>query len=426
MTSDPITQILMALLALIFGSILWVILYRNSMVVISITLVVFILRVIFNREIVVVQIGPYNIFLIDLISIFLITISIAQLFRSIRSPNKMTFGVLFFGILLLISWIRGIQLFGLEISTNELRVYLYFYAVLLYTVTLSYSQFFSKKILLLLGLTSIILILISFIRWILVAQGVTTNINWMAPNGKMLRVISVSATLLLLQTQICFYYAQNQLKWKPFFYLGILLVIVMVLILQHRTVWATLIVTFILIAGLRTKQYLWIALSFLFSIVIMVILFINNDFSSVNLTGTSFDMSSFSWRLQGWKALLAPGKFHTTLDYFIGQPFGTGYSRYLTSTEYATTVSPHNFYVQSLLNIGGLGVFLIFLLYGWLLKSLWNQKNEKISRCLFVLLSTQLIYYVTYSPNYEQGLILGLAIIFVQWKRSETNKLYIK
>jgi hypothetical protein len=421
MNPDPITEILLAILALIFGIAMWILLYRYSMVLIVLSLAAFITRVVFNQEIIIFKINQYNIFIFDILSLYLLSISIVRLINPKIRHSQTVFGIIFLGILLFLSWFRGTLIFGLELSTNELRIYLYFFAVIFYTITHSYTPVLSNKFATYLGLSSVLLIVIAFIRWTLIASGLINNANWIGPDGRMIRVISAAATFLLLQTQIYIFYFRSKLSWKPLIFFFALLVTILIIILQHRTVWAALLVAISLATGFKAKQSIWIILCVLFSIAIMVLLFINSDFSLINLSGTSLDLGSFSWRILGWEALLAPDNFHTTLDYFIGQPFGTGYTRYLTSTNYATTVSPHNFYVQTFLNIGGVGLFIILAYYGWLLKSLWNQRNNQVSRGFFILLSTQLIYYITYSPSYEQGFILGLAVIFVHWKKREIS-----
>jgi len=312
------------------------------------------------------------------------------------------------GGLLIVSWIRGVFLFGLETSTNELRSYLYFFATLFYTITLKFSQELLHKIIVMFGLISCIVILVAIVRWILIGLNIISSTSWIAPNGWTTRVISAGATFVLLQMLIIIFYKKNSL----IAFLSLLIVLPIIIGVQHRTIWVALVVSIILLIIITSKIKSVSFLGFLLIFVFILYIFIVNNFSLESFSGTSLDLSTFSWRFFGWEAVFSPERFQSYFDYFIGQPLGTGYLRYIPEYGYETAINPHNFYIQTFLNIGGFGLMTLITLYSSLLIKLWKFKQESTSIAIFLIFIAQLVFFVTYTPGFEQGFILGLGILF--------------
>jgi O-antigen ligase len=86
--------------------------------------------------------------------------------------------------------------------------------------------------------------------------------------------------------------------------------------------------------------------------------------------------------------------------------------------------SPHNFYVQTLLRGGALGLLAFVALHGLLLSGLLRcAKRDVASRsfllCMAVLVASQLVYYLGYGSDYIQAIFLGSAIGWL--RHSETG-----
>jgi O-antigen ligase len=97
------------------------------------------------------------------------------------------------------------------------------------------------------------------------------------------------------------------------------------------------------------------------------------------------------------------------INYILGHAFGTGYAREILGS--TITASPHNYYIQLLHDFGFLGLSIFGLLYfGLSIRFFKFHKVEPANRIMLVLLSSQLIFNLAYSPNLEQGIILGLAL----------------
>lgn len=318
--------------------------------------------------------------------------------------------------------LRGLIRNGLEIAVNDSRLYLYFYATLFFTISLTYSPELLRKLVSWVGVVGWALLAIAFIRWILVGLGMATSLNWLGSSGSMVRVLGGAPTLFLLQTLIIYRYTRKQ-SWKiPYSKLIPCFFLPTILILQQRTVWVALAFTILLAIFLKRKER---GLFFMVVIVIsmlVITIFGWGNYSLNNLSGTVLDLKNFNWRILGWRALLNPERYKNITDYFIGQPLGTGYLRYIAGWS-ETSTAPHNFYVQTFLNIGGLGLVTLLAIYYFAIKSLWSKLSNEISRGFILLLVTQLVFYISYSPNYEQGIILGLAIVISDAiQRQEKNE----
>lgn len=420
MIADPISTVLVLFIAAIIVISLWIILFRNPTGPIIIILMVFVAYVGFDQTVLSLEFGQYNINILDILAALLITLVIGRVILHPKRISREFIMVILLGLVLFLSWLRGTLQFNLAASTNAFRTYLFFYATLLYTLTLDFSQALFRKVSFWLFVVCTALLVIISTRWILVGIGKTSSTDWLSPNGSMVRVISAAATLLLLQIMLFVFYSNNKSKPTTKSIFVLLFILCVILFLQQRTVWVALLVSILMVVALKTKHVSVIVLGSLLIIVLILSFFAWNNLSIDDLQGTSFDLHNLNWRVLGWQQLLNPERFQTPIDYFIGQPFGTSYARYILDSIYETTVSPHNFYVQTFLNIGGIGLFIVIVLYGMVLKSLWATRSENLSQLFIILLIIQLIFFLTYAPSFEQGLVLGLAIIYKLQKNNHS------
>jgi O-Antigen ligase len=111
---------------------------------------------------------------------------------------------------------------------------------------------------------------------------------------------------------------------------------------------------------------------------------------------------TLEWRIQGWSVLYASWATDP-VHWFVGQPFGSGFTRMVLGSE--VEAEPHNFYFSTLLRMGLVGV---------LLRALWRiptRGDALLGPGLFpALLTMQVIWFITWVPGLEQGIITGLAV----------------
>jgi hypothetical protein len=149
-------------------------------------------------------------------------------------------------------------------------------------------------------------------------------------------------------------------------------------------------------------------------ILILVIgfLVIGNHFV-VSFRESTQNMGTFDWRLESWRLLLAENGTGGNFVKIFGHPFGSGYGRLLYGN--IVDISPHNYFVQVYWDLGLLGFSMIFGIYFLLVKYFYTTRYQSGFQSLaLILLIGQLVFFIPYSPNFEQGLFLGLALNFLR------------
>lgn len=191
------------------------------------------------------------------------------------------------------------------------------------------------------------------------------------------------------------------------------LLIPTIVLLQHRIVWVILLIVLVWFALKNKRTFIYVPLIIVGSIFLSLVIFVvfENSQIGTSLAGSATNIQNFEWRLEGWKQLLLPVRYQSDVDYLIGQPFGTGYSRVLFDSINSVDVAPHNFFVETFLNIGAIGLLLLLIIYIKPIASLIRHKNLLFYSPFLLLLVSQLKFFLTYSPNYEQGLLLGSALL---------------
>lgn len=386
---------------------------RFSILPIFLFLVTFSLNTLLSTGLPSLQLGAFSISPLDGLAALTAISSLAALFLRKIKINRINQFFFVFGALLVFSLLRGMTLFGVELAVRYFRPYLYFYVAALSVIPLQLKPNFLKYLLSWWGWVAWFFVGLVFVRWFMVGFGIYQSPNWVAPGGMMTRVILAPPTFFLLQAVIFSWtiiippQALPLQKFIPY------IMVPAIIILQHRTVWVVLVFILLSIFMLgRDRRPVFLILSMSIGLVVagaMLVLWGSPLLDS--LTGSAQNLRTFDWRVAGWLALLSPDRFQNIFDYVIGQPFGTGYTRYLFGSTNAIEVSPHNFYVQTFLCIGGAGLLILLMIYFDILKSLLKERRDYGRFSFALVLISQLLFFLTYSPSYEQGLLLGFATI---------------
>lgn len=200
---------------------------------------------------------------------------------------------------------------------------------------------------------------------------------------------------------------------KAFYLLG-----PVILILQHRTVWGVMLGGILWLA-LRNRQLRKQAIGAIVGMTIVglalgaFVLGRQADIGA-SLQSSATDEGSFLWRLAGWYQLLFANPERNPLNDTIGQPSGSGFARVIAGG--IVDVQPHNYYVETFLRLGIIGLFLLIVLYvrGMLRMRRLPSKLQRYAypnaRFWELILFLQLIYFFTYGVTYDQSILTGLAI----------------
>jgi hypothetical protein len=122
----------------------------------------------------------------------------------------------------------------------------------------------------------------------------------------------------------------------------------------------------------------------------------------------------------GWYQLLFNNPNLNMLNGTIGQPFGAGFDRVIAGA--VTDVAPHNWYVQTFLQLGIVGLFLEMRMYMLGIRRI-NRMPVQWQKCMYpdarfwsLILLLQLVFFFSYSASFVQSILTGLAIAGLRLK----------
>ena len=323
------------------------------------------------------------------------------------------------GILLvcmfLLAFARGLPLYSLKAVGNETRGFFPFFAALMYFSAFKYDRRRQSRLISIWLAGSVALGILTTFRWIATNFGLSIANQWAAAVGEgSMRVIHCAHAFYLATAfffSLYLYYTNSGSTWQRrlFLLLGPVLIL-----LQHRTVWIAIILGMLWLyardARFRTRFAIGVSAALVVGVLLTLLLFGSQGESTQrSLQRSASDTGTFSWRVEGWKALLAEKAPAETL--LIGQPFGAGFDRHMGGG--ILSASAHNFYLETLIQFGIPGVLLLFGLYVWSIGRLRREPRIPLYpdfRLWQAFLVMHLSYSVTYSVNYDQAVLLAIVV----------------
>jgi hypothetical protein len=331
--------------------------------------------------------------------------------------------VLLLCVMMLLSLVRGAAVFGLQPAIGEFRLFFAFVAGTLYFATFRPSPQLNERIGKLWLAASVPMMILVGLRWLDTLAGIDLGV----PKEQ----FGADAAVKVLDGPYTFFLATAALLTVPYWQLhgdrarrltrlGVLLLLFVVL-LNRRTVWLTMIIG-IAVLMVRGRQLRRRTVAIAVGAVLVTVA------AYVALGGTSGEepvarsalgTGTLDWRIQGWSELLS-GLSSSPVQWLIGEPFGMGFTREVQGTQ--VLGDPHNFYISTLLRAGVVGlVALIALSVGllWALRRTPAQVGGGLlTPGMFpALLAMQAVWFLTWEPGMEQGIITGLAIGLVVARR---------
>jgi O-antigen ligase len=164
----------------------------------------------------------------------------------------------------------------------------------------------------------------------------------------------------------------------------------------------------------QLRRILIAAVGLLILAIPLIFFVFDSSFVAETMMASATDPSTLIWRIAGWRQLLMDRKA-TPVDYLIGQPAGTDQSRVIGTT--VVDANPHNFYVQTFLCEGIAGILVLLWLYVARIrkfrkspKRVFLQRTYFPERMWAMFLCAQMLFFLAYSPSYDQTLVLGMAV----------------
>jgi hypothetical protein len=300
----------------------------------------------------------------------------------------------------LLSAFRGIDQFGLQTAGNESRGTAYALCAAFYFMTFSYDDLTRNRLINLMLACAYGLAGLAVFRWTALLLNIPVPSNWAEVSGdKAIRVLNASQALIVCQVAMLAWTLQVRRQGIGVQRLLVYLLILIVLILQHRSVWIAGAVAgaWLYFRSGRETRFNWRQIAYITiagTCAICITMLIAGDtllnFIQDSIFAAAGDHSTLAWRVAGWDQLL-----------FGQSQLGLG-RRVIAGIIWEQ--APHSYYIQVLLRMGAVGLLLLIGVYA-------NCMNRlRTNPLLQAWLVSQIVFFIAYSPGMEQGMILGFAV----------------
>lgn len=390
---------------------------------------------------------PYNIYPDDIVFLLL---ALAAIFRLLVRKRVSLLQLSWIGVwlLVLISFFRGVPLYGLASAGNDVRGQFGFVGGVLYFAS---HPFTPKKFEIFVNAWKYVawfLVAVALIRWGALVVGLSFGGNWENMGGWLrLRVLNAFQALFLFQAILAWQISiwqrnvqhgswsfpllvREQRRTARFAPVVVWVVcLVIVIVLQHRSVWVVGISSYLMIL-LYERQRMRVVFVTLFLLCITSAMWIFADFGR-SVVGESLtesireplaEESTFMWRVEQWRSYYNTGYLSGSVEWILGKPFGAPYGSAFGGEE----VGPHNWYIFLVLRLGILGLLMVSGALALTCRRLWQLSRSSLplassARPLLFLFATMFVFATVYGPGFEQCIYIGLAITIPLKLRSGTN-----
>lgn len=375
--------------------------------------------------------------MIDMLTIYLIVSTILLNYKTPKKYNypkwiKVSLYLTF--TIFLLSMCRGFFQNSFPYVIEDIRRLLeaFFIPLICYMyLPIEINDYKVKKIL---GVFSTIVVIYCAICWCL---DLGLGIKVMPPQsdaGSTMRVLKQEQALIVAIIACYRIYSDLSGENRRYISLQGFLLILVVILLQHRSVWIAFITGIIYISikcnlvSIKNIDHKSISISFLLQLIMFFIccpifLFMFKDSHlliqlQAGISGINAqDGSTLNYREQLWTAHLSGLSF---LEWIIGKPFGSGYLVHLTN--YVREITPHSAYIQTIIRCGILGVVAIVLfILVIMVKCIKYKKNWGAAVCLMLL-----VFWYPYSYNFYTAIALAFVVRDLRYEKYNKAKVMLK
>lgn len=356
------------------------------------------------------SLGGAHIHIMDAVSMSLIAAATARYIRksSYSQPERL---LLLLGLLALISLARGLLIFDIESAANEFRRYLRFIGFGLYFASFGDVPEMRTRIWRLFLWGGAGMIALVALRWAALVGGAKLG-PLAAAYDAPIRVVSGTETFFLAQIFLLTLPAWQRHINAPKLRMFSAILGIAVVVLNRRTVWLALLAALCVVI-VRNRQLGRRLAALLLGGAVVLGLIVGSISSPGDdqLAQSASSVGTLSWRIQGWSELFEEERSFT--DWVIGRPFGASFERAVGEGRIVVS-NPHSFYVETLLRLGIVGVVALAWMVVRLLRAFLvvptSHDTVLNKQALLVLLTAQMVWWITWDPGPEQGILVGLAV----------------
>ncbi len=359
-----------------------------------------------------------NIYYEDIVTVVLM-LQVLYRIPTLQRWKNAHFLYIMFGIFtafVLYSILRGVQSFPIKKVIIETRMWLFPISTIYYFTSVRLTRKQLEKIGTVIEWASLALIVITLIRYGLLATGHLTSFSD-TDSEDVHRPVPAGTAMFMASCAMYLWYRIVKGKASAIGKFAGAVLPFLVVLVQHRSVWSAfavmLILAYVFGIEMRGKARNFVAICACG--LVALVLFAPNSGPvkslSTSVATTSGESSTYEWRQQGWRELLKPSYVGNTLNYTIGMPMGNGFWRRLTvgKDTYFTGVAPHNLFVMIILRCGGIG---LIAFVGFMLVSLFRLilTKDLEYRVLAIISMGVIVYWWAYVFDEPQGFFLALGI----------------
>ena len=357
------------------------------------------------------QLGGFTVVLPDLVCGLVAVAAIARVLRapSIRGAPA---ALLALGAVVVLSLVRGAAVYGLQAAVNDGRTFVYVVFGALYFALAEPTAELRERVGRVWFATAVALLGVVAVRWLALVAGLPLEGVLVRPaEAGAIRVIDNQDTLILAVALLGSVPLWSRGALTPFERRAVVALVPVVILLNHRTIWIATVVGVVVLANRNPQlgRTLVTAIGIVALLGGVAIAALQNVEESP-LPQAPTSLRTFLWRYEGWRALVVDGD-HDPVSIVLGQPFGGGYAREVFG--YRVDVAPHNFYLQTYLRSGLLGLAALGWLLGSTVAALRRAPPEPPQtwsrEALLVGVVLEAVFLTTWAPNLVHGILIGLA-----------------
>jgi hypothetical protein len=265
-------------------------------------------------------------------------------------------------------------------------------------------------------------------RWSALAAGIGAGSRWDVTSFGISRVVPASGGLIVAQAALILL-ARRSAGRRGASGKAIVALLLVAVSLEHRTVWAVLLAGALLLVARRRRPAHLLVLGGV-AVLAVVVLALSGGSAGGGVAGTrsgqvgvvsSFgdaatNAESWDWRTKRWGEVLDEHLARGPGAIVVGAGYGVPWLDVVTTSH---VVGPHNFALELLVRMGIVGLAATALLYVRALRRCGLGADDLAT---WILVATQLVFYLTYSPAPEQGLLLGLGLLVAARRRSGSRR----
>lgn len=331
---------------------------------------------------------------------------------------------------LLVAFAHGVQSFGFQAATISYRRFFYVSAAIIYMLSFSWEDRDINRLLGMWMLAAVILALVAIADWLGLSASPMMDNQILINAFDNQRVLPASSAFILAQAGLIGLAAWSRPGEGSYQRLLSILCLVVMGLLYHRTVWVATFAGIIAILLLQPRALARLGVPLAIGLLLTLALWtFQTGLGDTSLAASMkaaitepfTEDSSYNWRVEGWQILVSRALSDGVATIVMGAGFGVGYARQMGWA--LVQYSPHNFYLETFLNAGLLGMGL------WCLATLEmgvrivrggvpgiNRLDRTGAMALLVAIG---VYNIPYTLSSEQGLLIGMLAAIVRSRPGE-------